>query len=135
MGTDPVTSQLIESAIRLWDRREAFLWSLAIAGGAVYAILFGGAYLGWSGTREAFASYGLWTLIWTIVFAMPVNRESEARQVPEVNPANADQRVQQPANKRGEWGCPAVLSPPVEMIPLAAKTGPFGDMRTFSAAP
>jgi hypothetical protein len=53
-----------------WDRREAISWSLVAAGAAGYAFLFAGAYLGWAGMREAFASYGLGMLAVTVVFAI-----------------------------------------------------------------
>lgn len=56
--------------MRLWDRSEAIAWSLVVAGVAGYAFLFAGAYLGWGGVRAAFASYGLWILLSTLVLAL-----------------------------------------------------------------
>jgi hypothetical protein len=74
------TAQLIDAALRLWDRSAAFLWSLAAAGAAVYAILSVGNYFAWDGTPGAFASYGLGVLIWTVVFtAVAIARTVEGR--------------------------------------------------------
>jgi hypothetical protein len=61
---------IYRNGMTVWDRSEAIFWSLVVAGVAGYAFLFAGAYLGWGGMREAFASYGLWILICTVVFAI-----------------------------------------------------------------
>jgi hypothetical protein len=70
---DPIAtaiSRLIDSLIHLWDRSEAFLWSLAFAGAAVFSLLWAGSYLGWGEAAKGFNSYGLFAAIWTVVFAI-----------------------------------------------------------------
>lgn len=80
---DPVDtpSKLINSLVGLWERSEAFLWSIAIACGLVLAVLAAGWYLDLAPARETFVSYGLFVLIaFVVATVIACGRSYEGRE-------------------------------------------------------
>jgi hypothetical protein len=65
---------------RLWEGGQAFLWGCTVACVLVFALLYGGWYLGFTNVAGGFSQYGLVVLIAAVVFAaLAIARTLEAR--------------------------------------------------------
>ena len=63
-------SKGLDGLLQLWGRGKALLWALAVIFGAVFVILFVGAFLGIPTAATAPESYGLWLVVGAVVLAI-----------------------------------------------------------------
>jgi len=63
-------SKGLDGLLQLWGRGKALLWALAVIFGAVFVILFVGAFLGIPTAATALESYGLWLVVGAVVLAI-----------------------------------------------------------------
>jgi hypothetical protein len=79
-------SKGLDGLLQLWERGKTLLWPLAAICAVVFAILFGGAFLGIDATAAALGSYGLWLALGAAVFGiLAAVKTLESRRRPSVH--------------------------------------------------